>query len=189
MMLHSKFCAVQRVLLDKTKRILLINIHKRTVTRHLNENVDLRVPAQTQPTSGLHNIQIQQEAGSRMHKEHMLTSTYSTSGYQSAATETHSITSVVILLLSCHQSSMSTAGSSTGPPPPPTTVVAPSSTPSTSGTTAPPPFTPEQLSWLTHRFPGTSGVGHGPDPLTTAASTSGKHCAYLCRLYTAAERG
>ena len=36
MMLHSKFCAVQRVLLDKTtKRILLINIHKRTVTCHL----------------------------------------------------------------------------------------------------------------------------------------------------------
>ena len=69
-----------------------------------------------------------------------------------------------------------------GPPPPPTGVVAPSSTPTTSGTTAPPPFTPEQLSWLTHRFPGTSGVGHGPDPLTTAASTSGKHCAYLCRL-------
>ena len=30
MMLHSKFCAVQRVLLDKTtKRILLINIHKK----------------------------------------------------------------------------------------------------------------------------------------------------------------
>ena len=29
----------------------------------VNENVDLRVPAQTQSTSGLHNIQIQQETG------------------------------------------------------------------------------------------------------------------------------
>ena len=41
MMLHSKFCAVQRVLLDKTtKRILIINIHKRTVTRHILMNIN-----------------------------------------------------------------------------------------------------------------------------------------------------